>query len=329
MHGVLRGSGVLLVLVLVAAASVLTISRLLEPSGAQWIQAEAFTPYALVVYAVLLIVALVALIRARHRVSRILTCGGALVAAAGLGAHVAWFSPQVTGAVSPPADGSPVLVVMTVNEYAGAADELSLLEAAAETSTDVLVVQEITPSSLQRLIDAGIRDVFPHRVGDPIDGVFGTMVFSGEPLGDVTDLPTEMASFAVPVRWGGGELELVAAHPAPPTDVEQWHEEHRVLGEWVRENEPDLVAGDFNATADHQPMRALGAAGYRSVTELANEGWQPTWPSNHRAFGFLPVPPLVQIDHVLAGPQMAAEGSRTIRIEGSDHRAVVAEIAYR
>lgn len=325
----LKGVGVLLVLVLTAVAMLLTTSRLVEPAGVQWIQAEAFTPYAMIAYTVLLFGALIGLIRSRRRSGRIAMSVCAVVAVAGLGAHVAWFLPQVNGPVSPPADGSPVLVVMTFNQYAGTADELSLLEAATDADADVLVVQEITPPSLRRLEDAGLDEVFPYRAGDPIDGVFGTMVFSRERSGEVADLPTEMASFAVPVQVAGQRLDLVTAHPAPPTDAEQWREDHRALWDWVQSNEPDVLAGDFNATADHPPMRSLTATGYRSVTELANEGWRPTWPSNQQLFGFLPVPPLVQIDHVLCGPRMTALGSRTVRIEGSDHRAVVAEIAYR
>lgn len=329
MHGLLKGLGVLVAMVLFVVAVVLTISRLLEPPGAQWIQAEAFTPYAMPAYAILLLVALVAAVRARQRSGRVLAATLALICVAGLGAHVAWFSPQVRGSVVPPASGSPVLVVMTINLYAGAADEVDLMEAAAEADADILVVQEITPPSLQRLAAAGVAEMFPHRAGEPIEGVFGTMVFSRHAMGEVTDLPTEMASFAVPVQVDGQRLDLVAVHPSPPTDGPLWQQEHRALGQWVRENQPEVIAGDFNATADHAPMRSLAAAGYRSATELANQRWLPSWPSNQRTLGVLPVPPLVQIDHILCGPQLTALGSDTVRIEGSDHRAVVAEIAYR
>ncbi len=75
----------------------------------------------------------------------------------------------------------------------------------------------------------------------------------------------------------------------------------------MAEHDPDLVVGDFNATADHEPMRSLADAGYRDVGELANEGWQPTWPSGDAVelLG-VSVPSLVQIDHVLVGPRLAA-----------------------
>ena len=41
------------------------------------------------------------------------------------------------------------------------------------------------------------------------------------------------------------------------------------------------------------------------------------------------LPRVVQIDHVLVGPRLAAIGSHTLVIPGTDHRALVAEVAVR
>ena len=41
------------------------------------------------------------------------------------------------------------------------------------------------------------------------------------------------------------------------------------------------------------------------------------------------MPSLVQIDHVLVGPRMAAIDVHTVDLPGSDHRAVVATVARR
>ena len=77
-------------------------------------------------------------------------------------------------------------------------------------------------------------------------------------------------------------------------------------------------------------MRALADAGFRDVGELANQGWQPTWPSSGEVSLLgVPVPSLAQIDHVLVGPRLAAIGMHTHEIPGSDHRAVVAEVARK
>jgi hypothetical protein len=75
-------------------------------------------------------------------------------------------------------------------------------------------------------------------------------------------------------------------------------------------------------------LRALADDGYRDVGELANQGWQPTWPSSGDVSLLgVPLPSLTQIDHVLVGPRLAAIGMHTREIPGSEHRAVVAEVA--
>lgn len=327
-RGVLRGAGVLLLLVLSFAAVLLTTARLVEPSGAQWLRAEAFTPYALPMYAVLLLVALLGLVRGRGA-GRGLWGLAALLAVAGLGAHTAWFLPQVSGPAPAASADAPRLTVMTVNQAAGLADPVALLSSATAATADLLVVQEITEATVRRLEEAGLDEVFPERAGQPIDGEFGTMVFSRLDLGEGRPLQGSVGSLAVPVSVGRERLEVVAVHAQPPTDARAWREQQQIVGDHVRGARPDLVVGDLNATADHAPMRSLARAGYRSVTELANEGWRPTWPSSYRLLGVVPVPPLVQIDHVLCGPTMTALRSRTVMIEGSDHRAVVAEVAVR
>lgn len=329
MRGVLKGVGVLTGLVLLVGSLVLTSSRLLEPRSARWVQIEAFTPYAIGSYSVLLLVGLIGAIRSRHRGLRATAAALVLVSMAGLGGHTAWFLPQVSGTTPPAADGAPLLTVMTANQLGGAGDAVALLQEATDAGVDVLVVTEITHETLRVLRENGVEQEFPHRAGEPIDGVYGTMVFSRHRMDEEVGLPTEMASFDVRLHVAGRRLDLVAVHPTPPVDIEQWREEHRSLGDWVDATSPDLVVGDFNATADHEPMRTLADAGYRSVTDLVNEGWRPTWPANHRLFGAIPVPPLVQIDHILCGPHMTALRSRTVAIDGTDHLAVVAVVAPR
>ena len=84
----------------------------------------------------------------------------------------------------------------------------------------------------------------------------------------------------------------------------------------------------MNATPDHDVMRKLDDAGFRDAGELANEGWQPTWPANH--VGVFPLlPPLVRIDHVLLADTLASLGTHTVDIDGSDHYALVATVAQR
>ena len=48
-----------------------------------------------------------------------------------------------------------------------------------------------------------------------------------------------------------------------------------------------------------------------------------TWPAGR------PFPPLVTIDHVLVSDELAVVGDATLRLPGSDHLAVTADLALR
>lgn len=308
--------------VLLAAALPLTTARLLEPDGVRWVQLEAFTPLALVAYAVLLGAALVGLFRRRGRAGAPLLLAG--LALACLGLHAWWFAPLLVGANPPAADGAATLTVMTANLTRGEGDGVGLVQAASEAGVDLLVVEEITPAALARMQKAGLNDLLPHRVGQPEEGVRGTMVFARAPLGRPTPVPTAFASWAVRV----GDLRLLAVHPHSPVDDALWRRDHAAIRTAIAAHPPDLVVGDFNATPDHAPMRALADAGYRDVAELANEGWQPTWPAHgrYRVLG-IPLPRFAAIDHVLVGERLAALGSSTVDLAGTDHRPLLAEVA--
>ena len=111
-----------------------------------------------------------------------------------------------------------------------------------------------------------------------------------------------------------GDLRLLAVHPASPST---W----RPGGGTTRRSAPRSGADArtwSSATSTRRPTTRrcarLAEAGYRSVTELANEGWQPTWPAQRRprVAGGVPLPRSVQIDHVLVGPRLAAIGSHTV-----------------
>lgn len=82
-----------------------------------------------------------------------------------------------------------------------------------------------------------------------------------------------------------------------------------------------VLAGDFNATLDHPPMRALLGAGYRDAADVTGRGLTPTWPQQ----GWEPVPG-VTLDHVLADSAMAVGAFGVYALPGTDHRPVFAEL---
>jgi endonuclease/exonuclease/phosphatase family metal-dependent hydrolase len=305
--------------VLLLPALLLTFTRVVEPHGRLWITVEAFTPWGIGLYAVALLVAVLRVVLTRRW--RSLTGLTALLAVMGLALHGWWWSPQVTGANPPPAEGAEPLVVMTANLYVGEADGIDLVSAVSEEHVDLLVLEEVTPAVLADMQRAGLDDLLPYRV--PEDDASLTMAFSRQPITDpvALDLPLGGWSFET------ADLTVLAVHPSPPTMPAAWYADHDRLVSDATDLDPDLIVGDLNATEDHAPLRALTAAGYRDAGELANDGWQPTWPMTgvFDLLGF----PLAQIDHVLVGPRLAALSMHTLDVPGSDHRAVVAEVAHK
>jgi endonuclease/exonuclease/phosphatase (EEP) superfamily protein YafD len=303
---------------LLGPAALLTAARLSGSDAGPVVRAVSFAPAGVPLYAAALVLLLVL---AAWRGRRRLPLAVAVVAVGGLGLHVAWVAPWYVGASA--AVSSSDLRLMTANLLGDQGDGPGLVAAASDADVDVLAVQELSTATLADMDAAGLAELFPYRAGeaDPTGGVLGTMVFAREPVTDVVRLPTVMGSWSVRV----GETSLFALHPAYPLDVADWRAEHAALLDSALDLGPDLMLGDFNATLDHAPMRRLLDAGYRDATELSGSGFQPTWPATGDGLRGL-LPPVVQIDHVLVHEGWTAARTWTVGIDGTDHRALVAEV---
>jgi endonuclease/exonuclease/phosphatase (EEP) superfamily protein YafD len=311
--------------VLLAPAVLLSLLRLTEPPWDRAVQAVAFTPFGLPLYAAaLLLLGGVMLVR---RTVALPYAGTAGLALAGLVVHAWWFAPQVTGDLPAAAPDAERVVVMTSNVLKGHADVVGLLDQVRDHDVDVLVVGEITESSLAEMEEAGLESLLPFRAGRPgqDDTVFGTMVFSNQPTEPVASLDTAMGSLVVDIEG----LRVLAVHPSTPLSAERWRADHATILAAVEAGVPDLVVGDFNAAPDHAPMRALEDAGYRDSFELTNAGFQPTWPVDGLFGPVGLLGPVAQIDHVLVGEDWTVTGTERTDLGGSDHRPVLATVASR
>ncbi len=307
---------------LAVPALVLTVARAFDSDNGTMIRIEAFTPLAIPVYAVLVLwLAVGAALRRQRRTAELLATVLAVVL---LGVHLWWFAPQVTGDNPAPAAGAPRITVMNANLYEGHGSAKDVVAAVREHHVNILVLEEITPSLLQQMDDLGLATLLPDRVGEPDYMVAGTMILADQPLTDHVRLRTTFQGWEA--TYDG--LAVLGVHPVAPVDPAGWRADHAAILKQAEDDHADLILGDLNATPDHEPMRQLDDAGFRDASEAANEGWQPTWPANH--VGVFPLlPPVVKIDHVLVGEDMASLGTSTVDIAGTDHYALLATVARR
>ena len=287
-----------------------------------FVMATSFSDYGLGAYLISIGAAAVGFVARRGPLPLVV---GAL--SLGLGAlHASWIVPRYVGGDRPVGSSAGNTVGFTLlsqNLKLGEADPDSVMRAAE--GADVVVLVEVTEPLMAALRARGWDERFPYATPDtlPPDGADGSAVFSRFPLRHERPLPdllhqTWSVTVAVPQL---GDVELLAVHPVRPfrgrTD---WRAEQDRLRRLVPTTPRTIVSGDFNAVDSHRPLRLLQADGYRSSTDLAGAGHRPTYPANE------PVPPLIEIDHVLLGPGLSATASTTVNVAGSDHLGVLAEI---
>ncbi|MFR9728497.1 endonuclease/exonuclease/phosphatase family protein [Saccharopolyspora sp. MS10] len=222
-----------------------------------------------------------------------------------------------------PAQGSP-LRVLSVNLFFGRADAAQVVRLVREGEVDVLSLQELTPEAVTALDRAGLERLLPHRVLRSGPGAEGTGIASRLPLRELAlARPSALAQPSALIDLPGRrDVEFVAVHPLYPMGpgtAEVWARE---LDELPRPNgeggPPRVLAGDFNATLDHSPLRALLGTGYEDAAEVTGGGLVPTWGT-----GWFP---RVTIDHVLTSGGLVAQAYSVHDVPGSDHRAILAHL---
>jgi endonuclease/exonuclease/phosphatase (EEP) superfamily protein YafD len=313
--------------VALAGSLLLTVCRVATPEPRLLVLATSFVPFALLGY--LLAASLLGLLRRRATAeARRWTTAAQVVAVVGAVVHAGLLAPSYVGAH--PA-GPPDLTVLTAILRLGQADAGEVATAARGAGADVVVLEEVTAAEAQALVDAGLRRDLPYVVGAVGVIAEGTVIASRFPITDVRRLPVSNGAWRMRVQ-APRPFTLVAVHASQPLRaIERWRADHAVLRDTVRHIEgPLVVAGDFNATLDHEPMRRLLGTGLRDAARQANSGWQPTWPGDPDAYHGLPLGiGLLTLDHVLLSSELGAVSTDTAAIAGTDHRALVARIAWR
>jgi endonuclease/exonuclease/phosphatase (EEP) superfamily protein YafD len=249
-----------------------------------------------------------------------------------VGPALATVAPLFVGSKPAPA-GEPSLVVMAQNMEYG--DPPALAEMVIRSRADVLVVTDASAPIVLRLGTTGLRRDLPYTIGIGQTGSEGSVVFSRYPLTDVARISDRGDSRVVTVHTPQlGDVDLIALHPRPPYEKRGWMDDYELITGYLlssasatRGKRPVVVAGDLNATLDHAPIRRMRAMGFTDAVDQLNLGFEPTWPAEgsvriHR----IPIPALVQIDHVLTSPDLVATALTRLHLEGADHLGLCVEL---
>ncbi|MFY1633401.1 endonuclease/exonuclease/phosphatase family protein [Solwaraspora sp. WMMB335] len=283
------------------------------------VQLFAFTPY---VAAWTLLPLILAVVLRRVWAGAAALLAVVLLAVAVLPRAVADGGPAADGT----ADGLHVRVA-TANLLAGAADLPVLIGLLHKEQVDVLTLQEFTPAAQARLDHLGIADLLPHRRADAEVGTTGSAVYSRWPLTD-EGMRRNVGGFAqsyATVRVPGSTPVLVeSAHPMAPFALHTlplWRADLAGQPRPDPRGAPRILAGDFNATLDHAPLRRLIAAGYLDAAAATGDGLVGTW----GPYDGSPIPP-VTLDRVLVDERIRVDTVSVRTVPGSDHRMVVATL---
>ena len=217
--------------------------------------------------------------------------------------------------------------LLMVNETTG-----PIIDEIKAARPEILLLQEYTDhwhDALQEAIGAD----YPHVVYVAREDSFGAAIYSRRPfVGDVEDyVPlgggTEPQMRAV-VEIAGRQVAIYNIHLLPPWGMEYVIESRMQfadLRDLLRDEPlPVIMGGDFNFTETSPQAAALGRIGLADSHSLAGWGRGTTWPVN----SFFRWIPSIRLDHIYVGGGLTCTASRTGVGQGSDHRPVVAEVAF-
>jgi endonuclease/exonuclease/phosphatase (EEP) superfamily protein YafD len=232
--------------------------------------------------------------------------------------------PWTRQPASVPATG-PRFTLMTFNVYYNNPRLERVAELIRETKPDIVVLLEVVPR-VRPALDA-VADQYPYRVESWQHQWGDALVLSRFPLTDVqTSLPE--AKFrrpmgAVEVAIEGRKLTLLPTHLSLPYPLNgremQTGEIKEVVTTVAGINGPRILLGDFNAS----PWATTMALPQTELSMTLLTGGDGSWPT------FLPRAMGIPIDHILATPEFALKSRKLFTVSGSDHRAVLAEVAFK
>ena len=246
-------------------------------------------------------------------------------------AQLVFVLPELTAAEPIPAwaDQAPTIRILDGNVFN---DNPSMTGYATEIKSihpDLVTMEEATPSDVGQLTRSGALIDLPYhfeiRRSDPT----AVFVASRYPLRNtkVISLYHRPLVVQTTLELPLGPQALWVVHTTAPLPVsfQQWKGQLTAIANLVHSRGPSglLVVGDFNATWGNRGFRAILGAGLTDAAAARGKPFEMTWSQ------IKPIlPPVVRIDHILTGPRVAVTNIKTDEGPGSDHRDLIATVAF-
>ncbi len=219
--------------------------------------------------------------------------------------------------------------LMTCNVFKGRADAQQIVDLVRSEHVEVLALQETTDEFIDELNDAGIADVLPYAQVASSDGVYGNGIWSASPLADPSDDDVDSSASFMPgatvgFNDGNTPVRFISVHTTSPTDGywQQWKRSLDELGRLRYDTSCRFIfMGDFNATYDHTPFRNFLGTRFVDASRQAAGGFVLTWPANIDY-----IPTFAGIDHIVLDSGMLAGQVKSVTIDGTDHKALLATV---
>lgn len=235
---------------------------------------------------------------------------------------LAW--PWVQQPAKVPATG-PRFTLMAFNVYYHNGQLERVAGLVRETRPDIVVLLEVEAHVRPQLDTVATQ--YPYRVECWQETWCDALVLSRLPLTDIrSTLPApkfRRPMGAVEVTIEDRKLTLFPAHLSLPYPLNgrdaQTGEIDEVIKTIAGIAGPRILTGDFNAS----PWATTMGKPQTQLNMTLLTGGDGSWPT------FLPRAMGIPIDHVLATQELALLSRKLFTVSGSDHRAVLAEIAFK
>jgi endonuclease/exonuclease/phosphatase (EEP) superfamily protein YafD len=259
---------------------------------------------------------------------RFLLAGAALVIVA---AQLAFLVPELSAARPAPAwtAQAPTLRLVDANVYNENPSMVGYVREISTIGPQLLTMEEANPNDVAQLTRSGALEGLPYRFEVRRWDPFAFFVASRYPLSGTRVVSLYgrplIVQTTVELPFGPQPVWIVHTIAPLPSSFVQWKGQLALIGRLLRARGPKglLVIGDFNATWGSRGFRDLLDAGLTDAAAARGQAFEMTWSQD-----LWILPPLVRLDHVLTGPGLAVTRIATDSGPGSDHRDLIATVAF-